>query len=96
MRLEVWGNNGTELRYSPEKRDGVEFLANGRTVQDLLIELHEEEDANRRKSLNKELNKLKKETGIKGLEELAYNPEYVNMQMQRSHIRITGLIILQC
>ena len=34
MRLEEWGKDGTELRDLPEKRDGVEFLANGHAEQE--------------------------------------------------------------
>ena len=59
----------------PRERDGVEFLTNGCAVQELLDEIHEERDENRCKSLNKDLNKLIKETGKKGLGEFACLPE---------------------
>ena len=58
----------------------------------LLDEIHEGKGENRWKSLNKDLNKLMKETGKRGLEEFARLPGYVNMHMQWSQIRVTDLI----
>ena len=93
MRKETWGHFGKEERTPPEARNVVEFLANGRLVQDLLLQIHMEEDDNQRKILNKELVKVMKETGKKGLEEFARLPEYDKMQIPVDPMHTVQVII---
>ena len=81
LRTEMWGNDGTENRSRPDTRRKDEYLDSGRRVQAMVDQLHDTVDPARRKTPNKDLTKLTKETGKKGLEEFARLPDYEKMKI---------------
>ncbi|XP_072043489.1 uncharacterized protein [Amphiura filiformis] len=81
LRNEEWGNEGQEQRERPETRDIRTYLADGQRVQDAINRLNTIDNEAERKRLTREVHKLQKDTGKKGLEEFARLPEYKSMQV---------------